>query len=154
MQLDATTGARAVPVRSAPFGTGSYGIYNAILHFPAAGRDGPRSAGDGGVRLRPPNMSETPLPRFLTVHADGVTLSLKVQPRASRNEIGPAAGEVLRIKVTSPPVDSAANEAVIELLAEWLDCRRADVRLLRGQTSRLKVVKILGVSASHVLNKL
>ncbi|SRR6266568_8689412 len=99
-------------------------------------------------------MSANALPQFMTVQPDGVTLSLKVQPRASRNAVGPAAGEVLRVKVTAPPVDSAANDAVIELLAEWLGCRRGDIQLVRGQTSRQKVVKIFGITASQILSKL
>jgi|SRR5580765_3109945 len=99
-------------------------------------------------------MSQPALPKFMTLQPDGVTLNLKVQPRASRNTVGPAAGEVLRVKVTAPPVDSAANEAVVELLAEWLGCQRGDIRLLRGQTSRQKVVKIFGVTADQILSKL
>ncbi|TAL04871.1 MAG: DUF167 domain-containing protein [Verrucomicrobia bacterium] len=95
-----------------------------------------------------------PPPKFLTVQADGVTLALKVQPRASRNEIGPATGDVLRIRVTAPPVDAAANAAVLELLAEKLHCRRGDLQLLRGQTSRLKIVKVFGLSAGEVLRQL
>jgi len=60
----------------------------------------------------------------------------------------------LRIKVTAPPVDSAANEALIRLLAEALDCPRNRVELLRGDTSRHKVVKLHGLSAEIVAAKL
>ena len=63
-------------------------------------------------------------------------------------------GDELKIKVTAPPVDSAANEAVIRLLADVLDCPRSSVQLLRGQTSRHKQVLIQGVSAEAVLAKL
>ena len=76
------------------------------------------------------------LPPYLRAQADGVLLSVKLQPRASANEIGEPMGNELRIKVTAPPVDSAANEALIRLLAEKLDCPRNRVELLRGQTSR------------------
>jgi len=62
------------------------------------------------------------VPSFAKVQADGVLLSVKVQPRASKNEFGPPLGNELRIKVTAPPVDAAANEALIELLAETLRC--------------------------------
>ena len=81
-------------------------------------------------------------------------LSIKLQPRASRNEIGEQLGEELRIKVTAPPVDSAANEALIELLAEKLDCPRSKVELIRGQTSRHKSLKIYGLTAAQVLERL
>ena len=61
---------------------------------------------------------------FLKVHADGVLLQLKLQPRASRNEILGPLGAELRIKVTAPPVDSAANEALLGFLAARLGCGR------------------------------
>ena len=95
-----------------------------------------------------------PLPSYLKIVPDGVCLSLKVQPRASKNEIGEAVGDELKIKVTAPPVDSAANEAVLRLLAEALDCPRGSVQLLRGKTSRHKQVLIAGLSAESVAAKL
>ena len=94
------------------------------------------------------------LPTFLRAQNDGVLLAIKLQPRASRNEIGEALGDELRIKVTAPPVDSAANEALIELLADELDCAKSCLELVRGQTSRHKTVKIRGVSAEAILAKL
>src|SRR5690348_1150047 len=93
-------------------------------------------------------------PTFLRAETDGVVLSVKVQPRASANEIGEPLGNELRIKVTAPPVDSAANEAVIRLLAETLDCSRNRIELVRGQASRHKVLKVHGISADTVLAKL
>lgn len=94
------------------------------------------------------------LPSYLKAHADGVLLSVKVQPRASRNEIGEALGNELRIKVTAPPVDAAANEALVRLLAETLDCPRGKVELLRGHTSRHKVLLLHGIPAETALAKL
>jgi len=93
-------------------------------------------------------------PPFLTAHTDGVTLAIKLQPRAARTEIGELSGSELRIKVTAPPVDSAANEALVELLAKTLDCSRGQVQLIRGQTSRSKVVKVFGLAATEVLQRL
>src|SRR5262249_5641695 len=95
-----------------------------------------------------------PLPTYLRAQPEGVLLSIKLQPRASANEIGEPLGDELRIKVTAPPVDSAANEALIELLAETLGCPRSHVELVRGQTSRHKAVKIRAMTAEEVLNKL
>src|SRR5258706_7864196 len=94
------------------------------------------------------------LPGFLRAQGDGVCLSIKLQPRASRNEIGEATGGELKIKVTAPPVDSAANEALLRLLAEALDCPRGAVQLVRGKTARHKVVSIQGLGAEAVLKKL
>jgi len=104
--------------------------------------------------LKPAAMSDQPLPGFITVQPDGVSLAIKLQPRASANEIGEALGNELRIKVTAPPVDAAANEALIRLLAETLDCPRGSVKLMRGHTSRHKVVKVHGTSVEAVLQKL
>jgi hypothetical protein len=94
------------------------------------------------------------LPPYLRAQADGVWISVKLQPRASANEVGEALGSELRIKVTAPPVDSAANEALLRLLAERLDCARNCVELARGQTSRHKIVRIRGMSAEEVWKKL
>jgi hypothetical protein len=91
---------------------------------------------------------------FLRAQPEGVCLAVRLQPRASRDEIGPPLGHELRIKVTAPPVDTAANEALLQLLAERLDCPRNAVRLLRGRTSRHKLVLIHGVNADQVLQRL
>ena len=93
-------------------------------------------------------------PAWLRVQPDGVLLSVKLQPRASANEIGEPLGEELRIKVTAPPVDAAANEALLRLLAETLDCPRGRVELVRGHTSRHKVIKLHGATLASVMAKL
>ena len=94
------------------------------------------------------------LPPYLRTQADGVLLSVKLQPRASANEITGPMGDELRIKVTAPPVDSAANEALVRFLAERLHCARGCVELLRGQTSRHKVIKLYGMSMDEVASRL
>lgn len=91
---------------------------------------------------------------FLRGHSDGVLLAVKLQPRASADEIVGPLGEELRIKVTAPPVDAAANEALLRLLAETLDCPRGRVELVRGHTARHKVVKLHGFTAEAVLAKI
>ena len=97
---------------------------------------------------------ENSLPAFLRVQPDGVLLSIKLQPRSSANEIGEPLGDELRIKVTAPPVDAAANEALLRLLAEKLNCPRRRVELVRGHTSRHKAVKLHGMEAQTVLARL
>lgn len=99
-------------------------------------------------------MSTTPWPAYLTVQADGVTLAIKLQPRASKNEIVGTQGAELRIRVTAPPVDAAANDALLRLLADALDCPRGKVELLRGHTARHKVVKIYGATPAAILARL
>jgi uncharacterized protein (TIGR00251 family) len=96
----------------------------------------------------------SPAGNFLRTQADGVLLSVKLQPRASANEICAPLGDELKIKVTAPPVDAAANEALVELLAGRLDCSRGRVELIRGHKSRHKVVKLHGFSTEEALQKL
>ena len=94
------------------------------------------------------------LPGFLRAQAGGALLFVKLQPRASKNEIGGPLGDELKIKVTAPPVDAAANQALIELLAEKLDCPRGRAELVRGQTSRHKTVKLHGFTPEEILRLL
>jgi uncharacterized protein (TIGR00251 family) len=77
----------------------------------------------------------------------GIYLKVKVQPRASRNAIQGQHGDELKISITAPPVDSAANEAVVEFLADQLNVTRSAVRLVRGGTSRHKMIFVSGLSA-------
>jgi uncharacterized protein len=94
------------------------------------------------------------MPPFLRAHADGLLLSVKLHPRAPANETGEPLGDELRIKVTAPPVEAAANEALLKLLAQQLHCPRNRVDLVRGHTSRHKTVKLYGLSAQDVLTRL
>ncbi len=94
------------------------------------------------------------LPPFLRAQSDGLLLSVKLQPRASANEIGDALGAELRVKVTAPPVDAAANEALLKLLAQQLHCPRNRVDIVRGHTSRHKTLKLYGLAAEDVLSRL
>lgn len=98
--------------------------------------------------------SDPAIPAFLRAGAGGLLLSVKLQPRASVNEIGAPLGAELRIKVTAPPVDAAANEALLRLLAQTLGCARGQVELVRGHTSRHKVVKLHGLGPGAVLARL
>lgn len=99
-------------------------------------------------------MAEISVPACLRVTAEGVNLAVKVQPRASANELVGTQGDVLRIKIAAPPVDSAANEELVRFLAECLDCPRRSVELVRGGTSRHKVLKITGVPVASVMERL
>lgn len=94
------------------------------------------------------------LPAYLKAHPEGTLLFLKVQPRASRNEIGEPLGAELKLKVTAPPVDSAANQAVLDFLAEKLQLPRSAILLQRGQTSRHKTILLRGVSPQKAVTLL
>ncbi len=91
---------------------------------------------------------------FLRAQVDGVLLSVKLQPRASKNEICGMLGDELKIKVTAPPVDAAANQALVEFLARQLDCPRGKVELIRGHASRHKTLKLHGFSLAEVVERI
>lgn len=84
----------------------------------------------------------------------GVHLRVHVKPRASKNAVGDALGDALSISVSAPPADGAANDAVVSLLARHLGIPRRCVTLVRGQTSRTKIVRVEGLDASAVLERL
>ena len=105
-----------------------------------------------GESLSP--LSHMSLPSFLRPQPGGVLIAIKLQPRASANQIGEAFGNELRIKVTAPPVEAAANESLVRLLADTLDCPRNRLELIRGHTSRHKTVKVHGLSAELIASRL
>lgn len=76
--------------------------------------------------------------------AGAVELDLQVVPRASQESLGPVHGERLKLHVSAPPVDGAANEAVRVLLARLLGVPRAQVEITRGETGRKKTVRVHG----------
>lgn len=83
---------------------------------------------------------------------DEVIFEVKLVPRASREEIlGWDDGGRLRIRVASPPVDGAANEALLSFVAKTFRHPSRDVRLVRGQTSRSKTLALRGVSLEEFL---
>ena len=79
--------------------------------------------------------------------SDALTVDIQVVPRASRIAVGGMLGERLRVAVTAPPVDGAANAAVIDALAEAFGVPRRSVQIVRGETGRRKTVRITGGSA-------
>ncbi|MGD1020266.1 MAG: DUF167 domain-containing protein [Verrucomicrobiia bacterium] len=73
------------------------------------------------------------------------TIPVRVTPRAKQNKVQPQADGSLKVYVTAPPEDGRANEAVIETIAQWLGVKRRDVEIVRGATSRNKVVRVTKV---------
>lgn len=76
----------------------------------------------------------------------GIELSVSVVPRSSRCEISGIHNNALRVKLTSPPVDNEANIQCCQFIAKKLKIARRQVTIIRGQTSRHKVLRIEGVS--------
>jgi uncharacterized protein (TIGR00251 family) len=91
---------------------------------------------------------------FLRETSGGTLLLVKIQPRTSTNEICEPLGDELKIKVTAPPVDAAANQALVELLAKKLDCARNQVEIIHGHKSRHKKVLLRGMKVAEVLAQL
>jgi uncharacterized protein len=90
---------------------------------------------------------------FLEQDKHGILLRLYIQPRASKNEIAGIYGETaLKIRLTSPPVDGAANSACIEFLANILGIRKSSVEILSGHKSRMKQIKLSGISLQETEN--
>jgi len=80
----------------------------------------------------------------------GVVFSLHVQPRAKRSEVAGLHGDALKLKVSAPAVEGAANRAVIEFLADALRISRSAVHILSGEKSREKIVRIDGAGLGSV----
>lgn len=78
------------------------------------------------------------------------TLVIRVQPRSSRNAVAGWIGDRVKLSVTAPPVEGAANTACRSLLAELLDIPLSRIDLVKGEHSRNKVVRILGLTQEQV----
>jgi uncharacterized protein (TIGR00251 family) len=84
----------------------------------------------------------------------GVTFAVKVHPRARKNAITGELGDALKVSLTAPPIDGKANEACIEFFAILLKVPRASVTIAAGQSSRSKVIRVEGLSAQQVRDRL
>ena len=76
---------------------------------------------------------------------------MKAQPRASKNEVAGVLGAELKVRVTAPPVDSAANEALVEMFADLIGVSKGSVSLAKGASSRRKQLLIRNCSTARVL---
>jgi len=84
----------------------------------------------------------------------GATFSVRVHPRAKKNAIAGEVGDALKISLTAPPVDGRANDACIRFLAELLQVPRSSVTIAAGDTSRNKVIRVHGLTAAQVEERL
>ncbi len=87
-------------------------------------------------------------------NADAVTFAVKVHPRAKKNAITGELGDALKVSLTTPPVEGRANEACIEFFAKLLKVPRSSVTIASGQSSRNKVLRVAGVTAQYVRDRL
>jgi uncharacterized protein (TIGR00251 family) len=77
-------------------------------------------------------------PAAIQKHPQGVVLNVRVQPKASRNAFRGLHGQAVKISLTAPPVDGAANNALIAFLSKQLKCPKADIEIIAGAASRNK----------------
>jgi hypothetical protein len=84
----------------------------------------------------------------------GATFAVKVHPRAKKNAITGEIGDALKLALTAPPVDGKANQACIDFFAKLLKAPRSSVTIAAGHTSRNKVVRVAGLSAEEVRQRL
>lgn len=80
----------------------------------------------------------------------GVVFKVRVVPRSSREEVAGLHGDALKVKLTAPPVEGAANEACLRFLADCLDIPRGQVSLVAGQRGRDKMIEARGVDEARV----
>ncbi len=84
----------------------------------------------------------------------GLTVRIHALPRAKFSEIAGLHNGALKVKITAPPVDDAANRAIIEFFSKLLGISRSSLKLLAGNKSREKILQIQGVSRSDFLARL
>jgi uncharacterized protein (TIGR00251 family) len=89
---------------------------------------------------------------MLAIHETpgGVTFAVKVHPRAKKNAITGELSDALKVSLTAPPIDGKANQACIEFFAKLLKVPRSSVTIASGQSSRQKVIRVIGLSAEEV----
>ena len=86
----------------------------------------------------------------IRAHGNGVRIKVHVQPRAARTELAGLHGDALKVRLRAPPVDGAANEALVEFLAAVFDVPRRAVRVVSGHASRGKLVELDGVGIDAI----
>jgi uncharacterized protein len=87
-------------------------------------------------------------------NSSGLEIALHVQPRARRNGIAGMHNGALRLKISAPPVDDAANRAVLQFFSSLLDIPKSRLRIVSGEKSREKILRIEGIPFSRLLTRL
>ena len=80
-----------------------------------------------------------------------VILPVRVQPRASKDEIAGEMNGALRVRLQAPAVENRANEALVDFLAQLLKTPKSAVRILSGERSRTKRIEIRGVTKQQIM---
>jgi uncharacterized protein len=93
---------------------------------------------------------------MIVIHetAGAVTFAVKIHPRSKKNAITGELGDALKVALTAPPVEGRANQACIEFFAKLLKVPQSSVTIASGQSSRNKVIRVAGLTARYVRDRL
>lgn len=94
------------------------------------------------------------LPVWLIEKPNEIILSIHAQPGAKRSNIVGLYGDKLKIAIATPPVDGKANKALIAYIAKILEIPKSKLKIISGESSREKRIRIHGINASECVNKL
>ena len=84
----------------------------------------------------------------------GALIHVRLTPRGGRNALDGFEGDLLKARVSSPPVKGAANEALCELLARALNMPKSQVSIRAGASGRVKIVEVNGIDLAEALSRL
>ena len=84
----------------------------------------------------------------------GASIQLRIHPRAKKDAVTGELGNALKVSLTTPPIDGRANEACIEFFAKLLKVPRSSVTIASGQTSRNKVIRVAGLTAEQIRERI
>ncbi len=84
----------------------------------------------------------------------GVSFAIKVHPRAKKNAITGEIGDALKLSLTAPPIEGRANEACIQFFAKVLNVPRSSISIAAGQNSRNKLIRVSGLTAQQIRERL
>ena len=90
------------------------------------------------------------MPLAISVRSGAVRFAVRVQPRSSRSAVEGVHGDALKVRLTAPPVEGAANDALLSLLSEELGVPRRAIRIVAGETGRNKIIEVDGMVAEAV----
>ena len=107
-----------------------------------------------GKRTRENRVPSTPPRASDPATAASCTIAVKAIPNAPRSEVVGWLGDALKVKVHAPPVEGRANEALCEFLADRLGLPRRAVTVMRGDTSRQKVIRVAGLTLDELKARL
>ncbi|WP_093394268.1 DUF167 domain-containing protein [Thermodesulforhabdus norvegica] len=94
------------------------------------------------------------VPSYVTLQNDSIIVDVTVQPKASRDEIAGVHNNRLKVRVTAPPVEGAANRSCIELMASYLGIPKRDVSIVSGASGRNKRIRIRTSNPDALISKL